>query len=143
MNRPAEALLWWVALTAGYLGMVSTISLTEFVVGATGSAVGAAAAMGARRVLAAERTGASSVPPKALLWLPPQILGDTVRVLWSPQGDWGEMRMGQGRLGAVTLLVSVAPASYVGEADPESGRLVLHRVDGRPSALEKRLAGGT
>lgn len=141
MTRPAEALIWWVALTAGYLGMVSTISLTEFVVGAGGAAAGAAAAMAARRVLAPGRASVSSVPPKALVWLPPQILRDTARVLWSPKGEWGEMRVAGGSLGAATLLVSVAPASYVGEADPERGRLVLHRVGAGPSALEKRLTG--
>ncbi|NVI86086.1 hypothetical protein, partial [Actinomadura sp. BRA 177] len=50
-RRAAEPLAWWTVLLAVYLGLVSTISITEITVGALTAAAGAAAAVAARRAL--------------------------------------------------------------------------------------------
>ncbi|MFI0447086.1 hypothetical protein [Actinomadura sp. 6N118] len=145
MRPLLEALAWWGALTVGYLAVVSSVSLTEVLVGTGAAAAGAVAALAARRVLTPdtpERHGRSPVRPGALALLPVRIVEDTVRVLWSPQGVWGEIRVGRGAQGAVTLVVSASPGAYVGAVDPEHGRLVVHRTGGRTSALEKRMVGG-
>jgi multisubunit Na+/H+ antiporter MnhE subunit len=145
VSRVVEALGWWAVLTAGYLGVISKISWTELLVGGCAAAVGTAAAMAARRLLASEEERQGPYRPgfAALAGLPLEIVGDTARVLWSPAGSWGETQVSANAAGkgGLALLMSASPGTFVGKIDPDRGRLVVHRTRGRTSPLEKRLTG--
>ncbi|WP_157438390.1 hypothetical protein [Actinomadura latina] len=162
-RRAAEPLAWWAGLLAVYLGLVSTISVTEITVAAVAAAAGAAAAVAARRALlstgtardleggrepAADRVPAvRPVPPARLAAplarLPGQVVADTARVIvrGAGGGDWTVLAVAPGPAdrGAATLLMSVSPGTYVGGVDPERGLLRVHRLAPGASPFERRL----
>ncbi|NYE14065.1 hypothetical protein [Actinomadura citrea] len=162
-RQAAEPLAWWTALLAVYLALVPAISPTEITVGALTAAVGAAAAVAARRVLlttgtarppgsgrepaAGRDASRRPVAPVRLLLpplarLPAQIVADTARITvrGATGGHWTTPAAppGPAARGAATLLMSASPGTYVGGVDPERGLLRVHRLTG-PSPFERSL----
>lgn len=142
-----EPAMWWVVLFAFYLAIISTISLTEIVVGAVAAAACAIAAVASRRTLLAAGNDESHRPrARWLRWLVPlplQIVTGSVRLL-RPRGEFAEVRLPEDsraavRRGFAVLALSVAPNGYVADVDPERNILVVHRLDGRPTALEREV----
>ncbi|GGU01928.1 hypothetical protein GCM10010177_71580 [Actinomadura citrea] len=146
-----------------YLALVPAISPTEITVGALTAAVGAAAAVAARRVLlttgtarppgsgrepaAGRDASRRPVAPVRLLLpplarLPAQIVADTARITvrGATGGHWTTPAAppGPAARGAATLLMSASPGTYVGGVDPERGLLRVHRLTG-PSPFERSL----
>jgi multisubunit Na+/H+ antiporter MnhE subunit len=142
-----EVAVWWIVLFAAYLAIISTISLTEIIVGAVTAGAGAAAAiLTRRRLLAAdndERYRPRGEWARWLLRLPDQIAVGFVRLL-RPRGEFAEIRLpddepAAARRGYAALALSVAPDTYVADVDPERNVLVVHRIGERPSALEREV----
>lgn len=142
-----EAAAWWTVLFAAYLAIISTISLTEIVVGALTAAACAGAAILTRRTLLAEDDEEGYRPRAAWLrWalsLPGQVVTGFARVLGRPGGEFAEVRLPDderpaARRGFSTLALSIAPDTYVADVDPEQNTVILHRT-GRPGALEREV----
>jgi Na+/H+ ion antiporter subunit len=142
-----EAVVWWAVLFAVYLAIISTVSLTEIVVGTAGGAAGAAAAVLTRRTLLAADNDERYLPRAAWLrWvarLPAQVVVGFVRVLARPRGEFAEARLpaderSAARRGFSVLALSFAPDTYVADVDPERDTVILHRI-GRPGPLEREV----
>ncbi|MEU5993674.1 hypothetical protein ABZ806_32285 [Spirillospora sp. NPDC047418] len=160
-RRAAEPLAWWTVLLAVYLGLVSTISITETTVGALAAAAGAAAAVAGRRALLTgtphrpgPRPGTRHGPrhgrgpsgvrlAAAMARLPGQVAADTARITvrGASGGDWTPLPVAPGPTarGTATLLMSVAPGTYAGGVDPGRGLLRVHRLVAAPSPFERGL----
>lgn len=143
-----EPVVWWVALLATYLAIISTISVAELLVGTLAAAAGAAAAVVTRRaLLAADNTEPYLPRPAWLRWLlplPVQILTDSIRLL-RPHGEFAELRLPDddrraALRGFAALAVSASPGTYVAEDLPDRNDLVLHRISRRPSAVEREIS---
>jgi multisubunit Na+/H+ antiporter MnhE subunit len=142
-----EATVWWIVLFAAYLAIISTISLTEVIVGAATAAAGALAAVFTRRSLLAvdndERYRPRGAWARWPLRLPDQVAVGFAQVLLRPRGEFAEIRLPAGdraaaRRGYAALALSVAPNTYVADVDPDRGVLLVHRI-GRPSAMEREV----
>ena len=142
-----EVAVWWIMLLVAYLAIISTISLTEIVVGAGTAAAGAAAAVLTRRQLLAadndERYRPRGGWARWPLRLPDQVATGFVRLL-RPRGEFAEIRLPEderaaARRGYAALALSVAPDTYVADVDPERNVLVVHRIGERPSAMEREV----
>lgn len=143
-----EPVVWWAALFAIYLAVISKISPTELVVGVLASAAGAAVAVVVRRALLAadnaERYRPRSAWLRWILPLPAQIVVDAVHLV-RPRGRLAESRLPRddraaALRGFAVLAVSTSPGAYVAEVDPDRDVLVVHRVGPRPSAVERRVS---
>lgn len=143
-----EPAVWWVVLLATYLAIVSTISVTEILVGVPAAAAGAAVAVVTRRALLAADNPERYLPrPAWLRWLlplPVQILTDSLRLL-RPHGEFDELRLPDddrraALRGFAALTVSASPGAYVAEVLPDRGDLVLHRISRRRSAVEREIS---
>jgi hypothetical protein len=134
-----EALIWWSALYAIHLGIISTVSPTELVVGGAAAALGSVAAVATRRILLSDLTLAPP-PLRGLLLLPPQIVRDCALLLWPARGRFAEVPVPSSRGGGVTtLMLSIAPGTYVAGVSQDGEVLVLHRAEDRPSCLEREV----
>lgn len=140
-----EAAVWWIVLFAAYLAIISTISLTEIIVGAVTAAAGAGAAILTRRQLLAadndERYRPRGGWARWLLRLPDQVAAGFVRLLRPGGGEFAEIRLPEDERAAArrayaALALSIAPDTYVADVDPERNVLVVHRIGERPSAME-------
>ena len=139
----AEIVLWWAAGTVFWLATASTITAVEAAVAALVSLVGAVLARMARRAMPFELT----VRRVWLRWaamVPVAAVADALRLArWLPGEQPAEVREGhlpadQGpagvgwRAGGVVAL-SATPGSVVVDADPASGRVLVHSLaDGWP-----------
>ena len=140
-----EAAVWWVVLFAAYLAIISTISITEIIIGTATAAAGAAAAVLTRRQLLAadndERYRPRAGWARWPLRLPDQVAVGFVRLLRPRCGEFSEIRLPEDERAAArrayaALALSVAPDTYVADVDPERNVLVVHRIGERPSAME-------
>lgn len=140
MREVVEPLIWWLILYGIYLGIISSVSPTELIVGAAAAGVGAAAAVATRRVLL---RGLDVSFPRLgrLLLLPPQILRDsTLLIRPGPRGGFTEVPVPPCRgSGVVTLVLSVSPGTYVAQVTPDRTSLLVHRAEERPSRLEREV----
>lgn len=143
-----EAAVWAVVLFAVYLAIISTISLTEIVVGAISGVVWGAAAVLTRRTLLASDNDEIYWPRAGwlrwLLRLPDQAVSGFVRLLVHPHGAFAEIRLPRddrsaARRGFGALALSVAPNTYVADVDPDRNTVIVHRIGDRPSALEREV----
>lgn len=152
MRRRAEPVTWWIALYGIYLSVISTISVTELVVGALTAAAGAAAAVATRRVLLGSGDG-ESYRPRAAWWrwltpLPGQLLGDSLRLARVRQrGELAEVALpaesrAAAQRGLAALMISTPPGTYVAEVDPRRDTFVVHRLGRGPGAVERRIVTG-
>lgn len=135
-----EPVLWWLVLYGIYLIIISTISITELLVGAVFAAACAATALVTRRVLLTE-AGSCRVPARALWFLPQQVAYDT-RVLVLPrlEGRFEELTLRPGTAnGVATLLLSTAPGTYVVRVSSDRDRLLVHRIGAGPSRLDREV----
>jgi multisubunit Na+/H+ antiporter MnhE subunit len=142
-----EVAVWWVVLFAAYLTIISTISITEIIVGTATAAAGAAAAVLTRRQLLAadndERYRPRGGWVRWPLRLPGQVAAGFARLL-RPRGGFAEIQLpdderAAARRGYAALALSVAPDTYVADVDPERNVLVVHRIGERPSAMEREV----
>ncbi|MEV5749332.1 hypothetical protein AB0L00_16065 [Actinoallomurus sp. NPDC052308] len=134
-----ESAAWWAALYVIYLGIISTVSVTELVVGAAAAAFGATAAVATRRTLLPDLAVARP-RLRVLLLLPPQILRDCVLLLRpARRGRFAEVSPPSHRDGVLTLLLSVSPGAYVIQVSPDRETIRVHRAEDRPSRLEREL----
>ncbi|GAA0369806.1 hypothetical protein [Actinoallomurus spadix] len=130
---------WWAALYGIYLGIISTISVTELVVGAAAAVFGAAAAVATRRALLTDLAIARP-RPRVLLLLPPQIVRDCLLLLRpARRGRFAEVAMPSRRDGVLTLLLSLSPGAYVVRVSPDRDTVQVHRAEDRSSLLEREL----
>ncbi len=143
-----EPAVWWAVLSGTYLAVISSITPVEIAVGAASAAAGAAGAVLTRRaLLAADNDERYRPRPAWLRWLPRvpvQILADSVRLL-RPRGEFAEIHLPGDRRSAAlrgfaSLVVSVSPGTYVADVDTDRDVLIVHRIGGRPSALERRVS---
>lgn len=132
--------MWWLALFGVYLCIISTISITELIVGAVFAAASAAAAVATRRALLTE-IGSFGPPLRALPFLPPQVAYDArVLLLPRPAGRFDELSLRPGAAnGLVTLLLSTAPGTYVVRVSSDRDRLLVHRIGAGPSRLDREV----
>ncbi|MCO5997153.1 Na+/H+ antiporter subunit E [Actinoallomurus rhizosphaericola] len=132
-------MVWWAALYVVYLGIISTVSVTELVVGAVAAAFCATAAVATRRALL---TDLAIARPRlrVLLLLPPQIVRDSV-VLLRParHGRFAEVPMPSDHDGVLTLLLSLSPGTYVTRVRPDRNAVQVHRTEDRSSPVEREL----
>jgi hypothetical protein len=161
MVRWVEPLCWWAVLFGCYLILISSVSLTELVVGAAAATVATATAITARRTLfsSLSEAGEDAVGAR-LAWggraalhglavLPRQIVTDTARLArppW-PTDGFGRLELPRAaesarlrdstQRGLITLLISASPGAYVTDVDPGRGVLTVHRIDPRPGPLER------
>jgi multisubunit Na+/H+ antiporter MnhE subunit len=142
-----EVAVWWVVLFAAYLTIISTISITEIIVGTATAAAGAAAAVLTRRQLLAadndERYRPRGGWVRWPLRLPGQVAAGFLHLL-RPRGQFAEIQLpdderAAARRGYAALALSVAPDTYVADVDPERNVLVVHRIGERPSAMEREV----
>lgn len=132
--------MWWLALFGIYLIIISTISITELIVGAVFAAVCAAAGVACSRVLLKD-AGSFRVPPRVLPFLPPQVVYDgRVLVLPRPEGRFERLRLPRGTAnGVATLLLSTAPGTYVVRVSGDRNRLLVHRIGDGPSRFDREV----
>jgi multisubunit Na+/H+ antiporter MnhE subunit len=146
-----EPLAWWVAQFLIYLGIISTISATELIVGAAAAAVGSAAAVAARRALLGADNAESYLPRAAWLrWLAPipgQVLRDSARLARVPlRGEFAEVVLpaetrAAAQRGLAALAISTPPGTYVAEVDPRRDAFTVHRLGPGPGAVERKITG--
>lgn len=142
-----EALAWWAAIFVGYLALISTVSLTELIVGGVAASLAAAAAVGARRALFEEDGAAARgtrLDAAVSLILIRQVGRDAVRLTGRVRDGFGEGRVpadrrSAGWTGLLTLVLSASPGTYVAQVAPERDRFIVHRVGEGPDRLERRL----
>lgn len=144
MKRALEPVAWWVGIFAGYLGLIYTVSVSELVAAAVTATAASLAAVGARRVLFTRRGRRGSPILVSPLVPAAQVVHDVVRLAGRLRGGFAERRIPPdrrtaGRTGALTLLLSVTPGTYVAQVAPGRDRLVVHRIGPRPDRLERRL----
>ena len=152
----AEAAVWGMLLLSGYLALVSQRSGAEIVLGASLSAIGAAAA-----VLARWMTGSCFAVPRGwlavLLRLPAAVLADTgvlVRLIWRAPSlrasQAGALRplqlLGQpdelceeSWQAVGGLLLSLSPGSYVVDSSGHPATLVMHGIRADAGLLERSM----
>ncbi|MFJ6216385.1 hypothetical protein ACIQGZ_24110 [Streptomyces sp. NPDC092296] len=141
-----ELLGWWVLLLALYTVFISSVGTLELVVGAVGSALGAAGAHAVRRAADA-RTGrfgravaAGAAWPGTLLAETGQLAGAVAATLRGRPRHGGvhRVRLRPDAGGAwASALLSSTPGSCVLDADgPE---LTVHLLGARPSAVQRAI----
>jgi multisubunit Na+/H+ antiporter MnhE subunit len=132
--------VWWLVLYGFYLSVISTISITELLVGALFAAACAAAAVAARRALR-DDAGSFRAPLRALPFLPAQVAYDArVLLLPRPPGRFDVVPLRPGAAnGVVTLLLSTAPGTYVVRVSADRDRLLVHRIGAGPSRLDREV----
>jgi multisubunit Na+/H+ antiporter MnhE subunit len=136
MRVGAEYAAWWLALTAGYLELVTTPTGLEVPVGLVVAAAAAAAAVVGRRAFQPPVHVPSFV--RSAVWLPLDLLADAVTM--SRELVTGRaFRIGVGAVEEIdlpdddatrawaVLLVTAAPGSLAADVDERNGRLVLRR----------------
>ncbi|MCO5974349.1 Na+/H+ antiporter subunit E [Actinoallomurus soli] len=132
-------MVWWAALYVVYLGIISTVSVTELVVGAAAAAFCATAAVATRRALLTD-LAIGRPRLRVLLLLPPQIVRDSVVLLLPARhGRFAEIPMRSDRDGVLTLLLSLSPGTYVTRVRPDRDTLQVHRAEDRSSPVEREL----
>ncbi|MCW2901132.1 MAG: hypothetical protein JWO67_3397 [Streptosporangiaceae bacterium] len=152
MARWTETALWFVALLGLYVILITAVSPVELLAGVVAAGAGAAAAAVARRGLL-EDTPAPAGPSwpaavplvRAALWLPVQILADSLRLARpGTRGSFAEVRPDRSdvlRSGLAMLLLSASPGTYVTAVDTERGTLRVHRIGPGPDRIERLLLG--
>lgn len=155
----AEAAAWWAVAFSVWMVSLSAAPLQEYLLATACSFLCGVAAVGAR--LAARgvwRVRAGWFRP--VLLLPITLASDTVQVLLSPLHQGRARRPGGvGRFdkmptGAIddvpvarsaravaTILVSVTPGSFVVDADPSDGSLLVHRLGGWGPQMTRVVSG--
>lgn len=138
----AEVVIWWAAAYAVWLMSLSTVPRQELLVGAAASLPCGVAAYGARRA-----TGDRWVLHwrwlRPVLRAPIALVTDTVTVLSSaltgrPAGRFGPIDTGavddvapaRSQRAVATFWLSLTPSSYVVDADPSDGRIMIHTLPG-------------
>ena len=151
----AEVVLWWAVSYAVWLMSLSAAPLQELLVGAAAAfpcgliAYGARRATGDRWVLRARWL-------RPALRLPVALVTDTVAVLASafsrrpvgrferiPTGAVDDIPPARSRRAVATFWVSLTPGSYVVDADPASGELMVHTVPGSGPSMADAVKVGT
>lgn len=148
-----EVVLWTLLTWGVWLVSLSVVDNEDLLVGGVAALVCGLAATGVRR-----RLGLSWRPRLSLLrpmlLLPISITVDAVAVLlaaWRPSGrgariievDIGAAGHGPeaaARRAVMIAVVSATPSSVVLDADPESGRLVVHTLRSPAPAIHERYA---
>ncbi|MEP9381651.1 hypothetical protein [Nocardioides sp. KR10-350] len=141
-TRLLEGLVWWAALLAAYIFLVSPLTWDEWVLGAVLSAVVSAAA------IVATEGFRPPAPPRLRWWHLVRLPVDLVRDTGVLARGLVARRRHVGRSGTVTLpegdsrgvrayadlLLSSTPGSYVFDVRPGEGRpgsVRVHRIGGR------------
>lgn len=142
-------MVWWAVATAVWMITLSTAPVQEYLLAAACGLPCAAAALWTRRVLAASWT-LRGPWLRPLLVLPVVIVTDAAQVLVAairpgqPGGDFetvptgavGDDTRSRSRRALATFFLSAAPGSYVLDADPETGHLMVHRLARRGPRLD-------
>lgn len=138
----AEVVLWWAVAYAVWLMSLSTAPLQELLVGATAALPCGVAAYGARRATG-DRWVLRLRWLRPALHLPVVLLTDTFTVLSAaltgrpvgrfervPTGAVDDVPPARSERAVATFWVSLTPGSYVVDADPASGELMVHSLPG-------------
>jgi multisubunit Na+/H+ antiporter MnhE subunit len=147
MRASVELVCWWLALTAGYLMLVSSPTGLEVPVGVVIGGLAALVAVAARRAFDPPTSAPSFVRRVGLL--PLDLLADAVTLTWllvtgralrATCGTRDEIEVEDDpavRAWAV-LLTSASPGSLAADVEERDGGLVLrrHLVTGRQRAAE-------
>jgi multisubunit Na+/H+ antiporter MnhE subunit len=130
-----ELLVWWVVLSAVWLGTLSTASPTEIAVGVAGAGLGAGTAVLARRALKA------SWRPRTrwLRWaarVPATVLTDSAKVLFG-RSKPTTRELPVKDVAVAAAFVNATPGTVVLAAHDDV--LVLHALGDKVSGLEREL----
>lgn len=149
----AEVLAWWAVTFSVWMISLSSAPLQEYLL-AVGCALPCAlAAFGARRALEASWR-ARPAWLKPLLAVPFVLVSDAIQVFAAvvrpgqPGGRFEKVPTGavddgpeaRSRRAVATFFMSVTPGSYVLDADPDTGELLVHSLARRGPRME-RLVG--
>lgn len=149
----AEVIGWWAVAYSVWLMSLSAAPLQELLVGAAASLPCGVAAVAARRV-AGEHWKLRLRWLRPLLSVPGSLLSDTAAVLISPvrrrPGGFEQVPTGAGganpedrsRRALATFWLSVTPGTFVVDADPGSGELMVHRCAGAGPAMVRSVRVG-
>ncbi len=146
----AEVVAWWAIAFSVWMISLSAAPLQEYLLAVACALPCAVAAFGARRAFEASWT----LRPgwlKPMLALPAIILSDAAQVLLAvvrpgqPGGRFTTVRTGavddvpeaRSRRAVATVLMSVTPGSYVLDADPDNGDLMVHALAHRGPGMQK------
>ena len=151
--RVAAEVAAWSAITFSvWMISLSTAPLQEFLLAAACSIPCGFVAFGARRAAEAAWT----VKPRwlrPLLLAPFAIVSDAVQVLSAPvrpgqpggrfqrvdTGAVGDGPSSRSKRALSTFWVSITPGSYVLDADPETGELLIHSLASRGPRMERHV----
>lgn len=147
-----EILAWWAVAFSVWMISLSTAPLQEYLLAVGCGLLAALTAFWARRALGTSWS-------LRIRWLSPLLSAPVIAVTDAVQVFRAVIRPGQSggrfetvRTGAVgdgpearsrravaTWLMSVTPGSYVLDADPETGDLLVHTLADRGPSMEKRV----
>lgn len=144
----AELLAWWAVATGIWMVSLSIAPLQEWLLAAACGFPCALAALWARRVLGTSWT-LRAAWLKPVLTVPYRIVTDAAEVLLAvvrpgqPGGRFDTVRTGargdspeaRSRRALATFLLSVTPGTYVLDADPDSGDVLVHSLTARQPGL--------
>lgn len=148
----AEIVVWWAVTFSVWVITLSAAPLQEYLLAAGCGLVAAITVFWARRALEASWT-------VRLRWLTPIVtvpviaVTDTVQVLAAvvkrgqPGGRFVRVRTGavgdgteaRSRRAVATWLMSITPGSFVLDADPDTGDLLVHSLAQRGPRMEKQV----
>ncbi len=146
-----EAAAWWLVLVAGYLLLISTVTVVEFAVGAFISALAGVAAVVARRASGSRFAVGTTL--RLLAYVPASVLADTVLLVRVLVAELGRRGTPAGRMRTVPLAspgetaaentwtavaagtMSMAPGTYA--LDTHRGSLLVHALRDEPDRLER------
>lgn len=148
----AEVLLWWAVAYAVYLLSLSAAPLQELLLGAAVSLPCGLAAVGARRATG-DRWVLAWRWLRPVLVFPASLLADTAAVLSAavrpsvqgrfetvPTGALDDHPGARSRRAVATFWMSVTPGSYVLDADPATGDLMVHSLRGPGPSMGRSVA---
>ncbi len=146
----AEVVAWWVVAFAIWMISLSSAPLQEYLLAVGCAFPCALAAFKARRALDASWT----LRPgwlKPLLAVPLIVVTDAAQVLFAvvrpgqrggrfekvPTGAVDDLPEARSRRALATVFMSVTPGSYVLDADPDAGDLMVHALADRGPRMER------
>lgn len=148
--RVVEVLVWWAVAYGIWLVSLAAVTFQELIAGMAVSLSCAFAAYGVRWAVGEAWT----VRPgwmRPLLVLPLVLVLDTVQVLSAvatrsrgrfttvPTGATGDDPDARSRRAMATIFLSVTPGSYVLDADPRTGDLLVHSLARRGPRMKDHL----
>jgi multisubunit Na+/H+ antiporter MnhE subunit len=145
-----EIVAWWAVAFSVWMISLSTAPVQEYLVAGACALPCGLAAFAVRRALEAQWVLRPSWF-KPLVMAPVVIVSDAGQALWAvlrqrhqggrfetvATGAVGDAPAARSRRAVATFLMSLTPGSYVLDADPETGDLLVHSLSSRGPRMER------